>query len=71
MVTAALGFAAEGARAREIEQEQVREASEGRDAWWPLQRVPSHNAAQPRCVHTTWWPRPVAGQPRRRPIQSV
>jgi len=36
MATTALGFAAAVVRARETEQERGREASEGRDARWPL-----------------------------------
>ena len=71
MATVALRFAAVGMRVIETEQERVREASEGRDARRPLQLMLSHNAALPQRVHTMRWPRPVAGRPRCRLIQSV
>ena len=53
MAMAALGFAAAGARAREIERERVTGASEGRDTRWPLQRTPDRNVAHPQRMYAT------------------
>ena len=39
-------------------------ASEGRDARWPLQRVPSRYVAQPWRVYATRWPWPMASWPQ-------
>ena len=63
MVMAALGFAIVGVRARETERERVRGACEGTDVRWPLQRSPSHDAAQPQLVHAMRRPWPMAGRP--------